>query len=108
MVRTPVGTKELEDVKSQLHGNLLMGLESTPPRTHRLARHELYLGDYVPPEETWKCINRVSARDLTAFAREAFAADRLAVAILGPVEESTVDKLDVDLLRPARRRARPG
>jgi predicted Zn-dependent peptidase len=108
LVRTPVPASELADIKSQLRGNLLMGLESTPPRTHRLARHELYLGGYVTPGETWKCINRVTSSDLTGFARDAFSPDRLAVSILGPVKRSILGKLDLDLLRPRRRRTPTG
>jgi len=98
-----IGATELDDVKSQLRGNLLLGLESTSSRMHRIARHELYLGDYVTPAQTMKAIRKVSAADIRNVASEAFVPDRLAMAVLGPVPGETVGKVDLGALqRPVR------
>lgn len=107
LARTQVGTVEMADVKSQLTGSLLLGLESTSSRMHRLARHELYLGDYISPKETMKSINRVSASDLTSLAREAFTTDRVALTILGPVTDTTIGEIDWGRLSPGRAKKTP-
>ncbi|HUU47022.1 MAG TPA: pitrilysin family protein, partial [Acidobacteriota bacterium] len=104
LTRTAVTRAELADTKAQLRGNLLMGLESIPPRMHRLARHELYLGGHVPAEQTLRSINRIKAADITAFANEAFRPDRLAMAVLGPVQSEILTKVALEKLRPAKRR----
>jgi predicted Zn-dependent peptidase len=104
LARQPVPAVELHDAKSQLRGNLLLGLESTSSRMHRLARHELYLGRYIPPRETMKAIEAVRARDIVAMARDAFGTDRVALSILGPVNDKVLDHIDWDRLSPAQRR----
>ena len=100
-----VTATELRDVKAQLTGHLLMGLESTPSRTHRLARHELYLGGYVTPKQTIRSIEKITASAVTQVAEEAFDPDRLAIAILGPVDRKALAGINTGKLtrRPARR-----
>jgi predicted Zn-dependent peptidase len=99
---TPIPSTELADVKSQLKGNLTLGMESTQARMHRLARHELYLGGHVPVERTMKSIDGVQAREVTDVAQEVFDRDRLAVAIVGPVNERIYDEVRWDNLRVRR------
>lgn len=103
--RVPV--KELSDARSQLKGNLALGLESTSSRMHRLARHELYLGHYVTPKQTMKSIDQVTHQDVSGVAAEAFSADRVAMTILGPVEDQVLDSIDWGKLNAQTRRKRP-
>ncbi|MEW5875295.1 MAG: pitrilysin family protein [Candidatus Zixiibacteriota bacterium] len=106
LASTPIPSKELSDVKSQLKGNLVLGLESTQSRMHRLARHELYLGRHIPPESTMKSIDGVRASDVMTMARDAFTEDALALSIIGPVTEDILGQVRWDNLAP-RRSKRP-
>ncbi len=101
---TPIPGTELADVKSQLKGNLSLGLESTQARMHRLARHELYLGVHIPAERTMKNIEGVQSRQVTEVAQDAFDRDRLAVAIVGPVNENIFDAVRWDNLKSRKPR----
>lgn len=99
-----VPTTEVQDAKSQLKGNLALGLESTSSRMHRLARHELYLGDYVAPKQTMKSIDKVTASEITGIAKEAFTPERVAMSILGPVDDQILTAIDWDKLKSSGRR----
>lgn len=101
---TPVTHTELADVKSQLKGNLTLGLESTQARMHRLARHELYLGTHIPADRTMRNIDGVKAGEVAEVARDVFDPDRLAVAIVGPVNENIFNAVRWDNLKPRRAR----
>lgn len=103
ITRQTVPAVELKDAKSQLKGNLALGLESTSSRMHRLARHELYLGDYVAPKQTMKSIGKVSAADIHEVATEAFTAERVALSVLGPVDEQLLQSINWDKLKTVRR-----
>ena len=95
---------ELQDAKSQLKGNLALGLESTSSRMHRLARHELYLGTYVTPKQTMKSIGKVSAADIHEVATEAFTPERVAMSVLGPVDDRLLSTIDWGKLQKGRSR----
>ncbi|MBI5868648.1 MAG: insulinase family protein [candidate division Zixibacteria bacterium] len=100
LATTPISATELADVKSQLKGNMILGLESTSARMHRLARHELYLGRHIPVEETMKEIDSVSATQLMALARDAFVTNRQALSVVGPLGNDLVGRINWNLLRP--------
>ncbi len=102
--RTRISATELQDAKSQLKGNLALGLESTSSRMHRLARHELYLGGYVSPKQTMRSIDNVKHTDVTGVATEVYAQDRVAMSILGPVDDSLLDKINWDKLNVSKRK----
>lgn len=102
--RQTVPASELQDAKSQLKGNLALGLESTSSRMHRLARHELYLGNYVTPKQTMKSIEKVTAKDIHDVAAEAFTPERVAMSILGPVDDRLLKAIDWGKLQKRRPR----
>ncbi len=81
---TKVPEDELERTKSQLKGNLMLGLESTSSRMNRLARLEIFLDGYLSLDETIDEINKVTTTDLSNVANELFAADRIQTTILKP------------------------
>ncbi|HWO56715.1 MAG TPA: pitrilysin family protein [bacterium] len=103
--RQAIPAAELRDAQSQLKGNLALGLESTSSRMHRLARHELYLGGYVTPKQTMRSIDKVTVRDVAGVATEAFLPERAAASILGPVDQSVLDRIDWGRLDKKPRRA---
>ncbi len=76
---------ELERTKSQLKGTLMLGLEGTYGRMHKLAKDEIAQGRYVSLQELASAIDRVSARDVQEISRELLDFDAMAVTVLGPV-----------------------
>ena len=100
LASTPVTATELADVKSQLKGNMILGLESTSARMHRLARHELYLGRHIPVEQTMKEIDAVTASQIMTMAREAFLSNRQALSAVGPMGNELIGRINWNILRP--------
>jgi len=86
--------KELSHAKYQLKGNLLLSLESTFNRMNRLARYELFMNDYVDPDQTINSINKVKAKDVIEVACDFFSSDKLSAAVLGPVGKGTLNQVD--------------
>ncbi|MBD3233452.1 MAG: hypothetical protein GF315_06975 [candidate division Zixibacteria bacterium] len=79
--------KELYYSKSQLKGNLVLGLENTSNRMNRMARHEILLGDYINIDETIAAIDRVTKEEILDVAEEVLNPDLLNIAALGRVEQ---------------------
>lgn len=84
VIREGVPEPELRSVKAQLRGSILLGLESTSNRMHRIARNELHEGRFVPVEELVGRVDQVSSQDVQRIAAEIIARDRLSLAALGP------------------------
>ncbi len=82
--REPVSEDELERTKSQLKGNLMLGLESTASRMNRLAKMEIYLEEYFTLDDTIREIEQVTSQDIMEIANELFVPERLYVTILTP------------------------
>jgi predicted Zn-dependent peptidase len=81
-----VSDEELRRAKSHLKGSLMLSLESTGARMTNLARQEIYFNRFPPIDETIESIERVTAEDLRRVAGEFFVAERIGVAVLGPVK----------------------
>jgi len=78
---------EVARAKEHLKGGLLLSLESTSTRMLRLGRTELVSGRSVPPSEVVEKIEAVTKEQVDAAARSLFAQGRLALTVLGPVDE---------------------
>ncbi len=76
---------ELSRVKNQMKGSLMLSLESTSNRMSRLARDEIYLGRFCPPEEIRRRIEKVTVEQIHRLACELFQERTLSLALLGPV-----------------------
>ena len=74
---------ELESVKMQLKGSLLLGTESTSSEMTRLARAEIYAGRNVPVRELIESIDRVTEEDVRRLAGELLQRERLSLVALG-------------------------
>jgi predicted Zn-dependent peptidase len=81
--KTGVTEAELARSKSQLKGNMLLGMESTDSRMNRLARNEIYFGRDVPLSELAAAIDAVTNDQVVELASRWFRADRMAMVILG-------------------------
>ncbi|MGH7836906.1 MAG: M16 family metallopeptidase, partial [Candidatus Binataceae bacterium] len=60
VVREGLRPAELTRAKSQLKGNMLLGMESTDSRMNRLARNEIYFHRDIPLEEIARGIEQVT------------------------------------------------
>jgi predicted Zn-dependent peptidase len=75
---------ELASAKQQLKGNLILGLESTSARMGRLARQELYLGEYHPMERSVETAMAVRSDKVRADAERLLDASRFSLVVVGP------------------------
>ncbi len=89
----PVGRAELARAKSQLKGNLMLGLESTGSRMSKLAKDEIYYGRHVPLREIMADIDAVSVDQLSRLSRELFDDRYLTVTALGPLKKRDVERV---------------
>lgn len=80
---------ELQRTKSQLKGNLMLGLESTSSRMNRLAKMEIYLNSYFTLDDTLREIDTVSQENLLDVAKELFHDDRIFTTVLRPKVKSS-------------------
>jgi len=76
--------KELSEAKAQLKGKLLLSQESTSNRMTRLAKSELYFNRFITLDELVQNIDKVSSKQVKAFAADFFDNNRFSEAILFP------------------------
>jgi predicted Zn-dependent peptidase len=79
---------ELTNGKQQLKGQIMLSLESPGARMSRLAGFVLHDDEYRPLDEMLAEIDRVTADELSAVAREFFAPERQTIVRLGPEKET--------------------
>lgn len=89
----PVGRAELARAKSQLKGNLMLGLESTSSRMSKLAKDEIYFGRHIPLREIMADIDAVSEDQLWRLGRDLFDGRHLTVTALGPLTKRDVERV---------------
>jgi len=77
IVQRTVSKKVLQEVKSQLKGNLMLSMESTANRMARLAKMELYMDGYEEIDRIIEKINNVSADSVMEAATSIFIKNRL-------------------------------
>ncbi|GJL52586.1 M16 family metallopeptidase [Candidatus Nitrospira salsa] len=85
LCRRGVTEVELQRTKTQLKGNLMLGLEGTYGRMNKLAKNELYQGRYVSLQEMIREIDQISIDDLRQLNRQLLDINGLVVTALGPV-----------------------
>jgi predicted Zn-dependent peptidase len=84
---------ELRSAKEQLKGNIVLSLESTSGRMHRLARSVLALDRVETLPTIMKKIDRVTADEIRNLAGDLFRNDVLSVVTLGPIKKLEVREL---------------
>ncbi|HEX6307915.1 MAG TPA: pitrilysin family protein [Longimicrobiales bacterium] len=75
---------ELDDVKGQVKGQVVLSLESSSSRLHRLAGTELYGEPFRTLDEITALVDAVTLDDVAALAAEYFPPDRQSLLRLGP------------------------
>ncbi|MDB5107815.1 MAG: zinc-dependent peptidase, partial [Candidatus Binatus sp.] len=97
MERDGLAPAELTRAKSQLQGNMLLGMESTDSRMNRLARNEIYFRRDVPLEELAQGIESVTNDEIVELAQSWFKPSQLAMVLLGDLKGR---KISSDVFAP--------
>ncbi|HEY4619240.1 MAG TPA: pitrilysin family protein [Nitrospirota bacterium] len=88
--RDGISRKEMNRVKNQMKGNLMLGLESTSNRMSRIARDEIYSGRFYTTDDIINEINRITPSQIQGLLYDLFKSEYLSLAILGPVKKDVV------------------
>ena len=83
--RQGIDRKELQRVKEQIKGGLMLSMESTQSRMSKLAKDELYHGRYLSLEEMTTEIDRISSDQILRLAHALLDSESLSVTALGPI-----------------------
>jgi predicted Zn-dependent peptidase len=84
MREQPLTPAELDSVKTQLKGNIMLGLENVSSRMMRLGRMEIYLGRYHSLEDVSRQIDRITAERVQTLAQRLLDEDQMVTAIIEP------------------------
>lgn len=77
-----ISPAELDTTKSQLKGNLMLGLEDTSSRMNRIAKMEIYLQTYYSLNQVLDDISKVSLSDIHEVSEMILHPDGLVTSIL--------------------------
>jgi predicted Zn-dependent peptidase len=83
--------EEIERAKSQLVGNMILGLESSDSWMSHIAKNEIYFTRQISLEEISQGIRSVSRSDVLGLADTLFQPDKMALTLLGDLEKKTLD-----------------
>ncbi len=86
IARDGLKPNELARSKSQLQGNMLLGMESTDSRMQRLARNEICFRRDVTLEELSQGIEAVTNDNIVELASSWFRPEKLAMVLLGDLK----------------------
>ncbi len=86
VTRDGLAPEELARVKSQMKGNMLLGLETSDSRMSRIAKNEIYFGRDVLLDEVAAGIDAVGNDDILRVARRLFQPGTLALTVLGDLK----------------------
>lgn len=75
---------ELQTVKDNLKGSVLLASDDVESRMSSIAKNELFLGRYVSPEQVCRQIDRVTPADVRRVARQLLSSEGRSVLALGP------------------------
>lgn len=82
-----VSPEELKKVKDLIRGKSYIGLESSDNIASWYARHALFRGKIISPEEYLSKIDEVTAEDIKRVANDIFQNKGLNLAVIGPYED---------------------
>ena len=84
---------ELAFSKEHIKGNLFISLESSESRMGRLAKNEIYFGDYIPLKETLRSIDGITKKDVNEIGHFIFSEPRdLSLTVLGNVSRKAAEE----------------
>lgn len=79
---------EIERARTQLKGNIILGLESTSRRMQNIANQEIYYGRYFSPEEVITKIDSVGMDDVRTIGSRMLKGKSPCIVALGRLDES--------------------
>jgi predicted Zn-dependent peptidase len=79
-----ISAKNIKMIKNQLKGNLVLALENTSNRMSRLAKNELYFGDFVSVDFLLQQIERVSSEQIEQAIQKYVCPDHFITVVLQP------------------------
>lgn len=80
----PVSETELNHVKSQVRGNIILGLESSSRRMRKIGENEIYNGYHYSLETVLDKINQITPTDIMRLANELFQESSFCTTLLTP------------------------
>ncbi|HLO25062.1 MAG TPA: pitrilysin family protein [Geobacteraceae bacterium] len=93
----PLSSEELENVKEQLKGNILLSLESSDNRMTKLAKNEIYFGRYQPLMEIVKGIDQVTPESILELAGGIIDDNYLTLVLMGETAGAVIDPAGITL-----------
>lgn len=82
-----IGDEELKRAKSQLVGNMILGLETSDSWMNHITRDEIYFGKTVSLDEISRGVRSVSREELVHLASETLRPDAMALTLLGDLKK---------------------
>ena len=82
-----VSAEELSKIKDYARGKLAIGLETSYDLASFYADQELLKKEILSPEEKLARLDKVTAEDIMAVAKEIFMPEKLNLALIGPFKE---------------------
>jgi predicted Zn-dependent peptidase len=89
---------KLDKIKAQIKGNMVMGMESTMTRMHRMGRQELLAGRFISLDETLKAFDRLKSQDLTAIAEKILIHNNITITSLGSAVKGDLAQVDWSII----------
>ncbi|MGI4852427.1 MAG: M16 family metallopeptidase [Janthinobacterium lividum] len=91
----PVSDEELDRVKTQSKGNIVLGLESSSARMSNLARQQMYYGRFTSVDEIVADVDKVTPADIQRIANELLQGDQISLTLLGNLGDLAVTREDL-------------
>lgn len=86
----PVSADELDKVKSQYRGRLVLGLEDSSSVANWCGAQELFYGKIMSPDEVLERMRAVTVEEIQDIARELFRDEYLCLAAIGPYDDEAL------------------
>ncbi len=80
----PISNREMSQVKSQVKGSLVLGLESTARRMNRLAKMEIYLQGFQDIDQIIEDMDKVTKEGVFDLVNKLFVDDRMLQVMFVP------------------------
>jgi predicted Zn-dependent peptidase len=91
---TGITDAELSFSKEHLKGNLFISLEGSETRMGRLAKNEIYFGNYIPLKDTLREIDRITKSEVDQIGKAIFKSpESISLTILGNVDRERIELL---------------
>jgi len=82
--KNSIASEELDRIKSQVKGMLILGMESSARRMRKIAETEIYNAEHIRVEKVLQKVEKIVPSDLTEIAREFLDESNLTLAVLTP------------------------